>query len=363
MEINDYYSKVNSLRDVYGNPISLDRWDKDHPNSRSKEPIIELIKQVNNTKTVSKKKEVFVSIMPTWHCTNNCYYCKFGDLRKYKAIAKLEDLHKRLDEIKGSYSIDKIVLTGGEISTLDQQYLIDLINLCKQYTQQVECETSLADLKLYAICQVNNIPLWISLNKERPNNYLIEQFVAHIGQCNVQMVLLPSLIDYFEYSLFEYLIDLNVKTVRFLQYSPSVENSCHQLLTNTMYQKQMCTIINYWLDYKYDSINIANITDPIDFAKHDDLYIDPWARLCTIDYERGLEYFKLHKSLDDYKHWVTQLNDKYVTCKQCQHYKKECSGTLRPQWTYNEDTCNGLPELIKCIQHARQVISEEANND
>lgn len=54
MEINDYYSKVNSLRDVYGNPITFDRWAKDHPNSHSQESVIELIKQANDTANKQK---------------------------------------------------------------------------------------------------------------------------------------------------------------------------------------------------------------------------------------------------------------------------------------------------------------------
>ena len=151
MEINDYYSKVNSLRDVYGNPITLNQWDKDHPNSHSQESIIELLKQINNINIKSKQKELFVSIMPTWHCTNNCYYCYLGKLRDSKKVATLKQIEKRLEElVKANYSISEISLYGGEISTLDKQYLIDLISLCKQYAP-VNCQTNLQDFKLFLL--------------------------------------------------------------------------------------------------------------------------------------------------------------------------------------------------------------------
>lgn len=361
MEINDYYSKVNSLRDVYGNPITFDRWDKDHPSNHSQESAIELIKQVNNPKTISKKKEVFVSIMPTWHCTNNCYYCYLGKLRDSKKVATLKQIEQRLKELtKAEYAISQISLYGGEISTLDKQYLIDLITLCKQYAP-VSCQTNLQDFKLFSICQTFDIPISVSINKERPNNYLIEQFVKHIGNCDVNVVVLPSVLELFENQVCDWLDELRVKSVHFYQYSPSYENACHFKLTNKMYEDFMCNVIRYWADNRrFYSFDIANVHDQLDFTLDNKLFIDPWARFCSIDYIRGREQFKVHKSLKDYEEFITKEHVDYQMCLDCKLYKTDCQAKrIRPHFNYDEDVCSGLPHLIECIKEVREELTKD----
>lgn len=359
MEINDYYSKVNSLRDVYGNPITLDRWDKDHPNSHSQESIIELIKQVNNPNTVSK--EVFVSIMPTWHCTNNCYYCYLGKLRDSKKVAALNQIEQRLKELTNAeYAISQISLYGGEISTLDKQYLIDLIRLCQQYAP-VSCQTSLQDFKLFSICQTFDIPISISINKERPNNHLIEQFVKHIGNCDISIVVLPSILELYEDQVCDWLDELRVKSVRFYQYMPSYENACHFKLTNKMYEDFMCNVIRYWADHKQSySFDIANVHDQLDFTLSNRLFIDPWARFCSIDYIRGRECFKVHTLLKDYEDFINKDRIDYQMCLDCKRYKTDCQAKhVRPRSNYDEDVCSGLPMLIECIKEVREVLAKD----
>ena len=367
MEINDYYSKVNSLRDNYGNLIELNQWDKDHlSNSQSRfDQFHQLCKKIQDesqiVKSDSSKKKIFVSIMPTWYCTNNCYYCYLGSLRNFKQVAKLNQIEKRLNQlVEEGCEISQISLYGGEISTLDKQYLIDLISLCKKYAP-VNCQTNLQDLKLFSICQVFDIPISISINKERPNNYLIEKFVKHIGNCDVSVVVLPSVLELFEYQVCEWLEELRVKSVRFYQYSPSFENSCHFKLTNKVYEDFLCSIIRYWADNRrFLSFDIANIHDQLDSTADSNIFIDPWARFCSIDYDRGREYFKVHKTLKDYEAFCNKEHVEYQMCLECKHYKTDCQAKhIRPSWHHDEDICSGLPGLIDCIKEVREELAED----
>lgn len=312
---------------------------------------------------------MIVTVMPTWQCTHSCGYCYLGSLRNKTQVASISSIKACLSELANSkHVIDKIVLTGGELSSLSHEYLTQLLDTCQQFGH-VECETNLVNPSLFLLCNKKDIPVWISLNDERPKNYETKKLVEYFGNCNVQIVMLPSMLDQPSWAILDDLEELRVDKVRFIQYSESAYNDIRFMLTNSLYEDAMCDILKSYENkidangsVPYDIVNFT--TDSVDFTSDDRLCIDPWGRFCVTIHSNGNKLsFKTFNSLQEYESWRDRDRITWYMCEKCNLYKKECSaenlsGTASR--LFKETSCSGFPKLTKQILEFRKnYIIEE----
>lgn len=70
-----------------------------------------------------------LSITPLHFCNLNCEFCYLGRLRYAKDILDLQHIEKILNE----YDVRILDIYGGEITLLDDQYVIQLVEMLKKY--------------------------------------------------------------------------------------------------------------------------------------------------------------------------------------------------------------------------------------
>lgn len=143
-------------------------------------------------------KKISLSIIPTYWCKTNCKYCYLGDLRKDQTTLDLQCLDNKLHQlVENDYVIDSISVYGGEISLLDEQYLIQIVKIIRSHvSNQVTIGfcTSGYNRSIFELAEYLKVRVTIPLNQERPdykkNLQLIKQH-----NCSLGVVVLPSIIN------------------------------------------------------------------------------------------------------------------------------------------------------------------------
>lgn len=171
-------------------------------------------------------KKISLSIIPTYWCKTNCKYCYLGDLRKDQTTLDLQCLDNKLHQlVENDYVIDSISVYGGEISLLDEQYLIQIVKIIRSHvSNQVTIGfcTSGYNRSIFELAEYLKVRVTIPLNQERPdykkNLQLIKQH-----NCSLGVVVLPSIINTPVDQLVEFYDSLG-RDVFFYQFYPSSIN-------------------------------------------------------------------------------------------------------------------------------------------
>ena len=81
-----------------------------------------------------------VSINPWYFCNLNCDFCYLSkEQLQNKSLLRIEDIKKHLEEIEEIKTID---IYGGEVSLIEDNYMIELIEVCKDYTSDISIVTN-----------------------------------------------------------------------------------------------------------------------------------------------------------------------------------------------------------------------------
>ena len=69
------------------------------------------------------KRDLIVSVCPTFQCNNRCDFCYLGAKRECQCLLPIDGLNSLLDNLCQGFNITGINVFGGEISNLGLEYL------------------------------------------------------------------------------------------------------------------------------------------------------------------------------------------------------------------------------------------------
>lgn len=304
------------------------------------------------------KKNITVSIIPSYKCHYKCPFCFLGKLREDFTLLKLEKLEENLKTISEEYIIDQIDLFGGELGEINENYLRHLLNLCLEYNpNRITITTNfLNNICLDLVKEYENkanVTLAISLNKERSrNNYIEWKLETAIKEKSLPKstelvyVVLPSLLNYNKIELLEKLQRFNLPVI-FLRYNPSNLNHIYNIST-LEYSKFLRDLIASYRENSYtfplgnlDLLNMDN--DP---TIESNVFINPYGQYGWIEFKQDKEVYKYSDKYLDWKSAIFKdisLYEKH--CASCKYYYGKCQAE-HLNFLDNEIECCGLKGLL-----------------
>lgn len=109
--------------------------------------------------------DIIVSVCPTLRCANSCDFCYLGSRRSCTEELDLDRLRIVLSSLGGKFNITSINVFGGEISTMDINYLMKLKEIVYGFSKNCSFTSNLTNMKIYNV--FNRIST--SLNYSRPD--------------------------------------------------------------------------------------------------------------------------------------------------------------------------------------------------
>lgn len=294
-------------------------------------------------------KKISLSIIPTYWCKTNCKYCYLGDLRKDQTTLDLQCLDNKLHQlVENDYVIDSISVYGGEISLLDEQYLIQIVKIIRSHvSNQVTIGfcTSGYNRSIFELAEYLKVRVTIPLNQERPdykkNLQLIKQH-----NCSLGVVVLPSIINTPVDQLVEFYDSLG-RDVFFYQFYPSSINRSPYSFDIKQYTDFVISFINEYKK-KPRSFGLINLSEWMDKCYNPEasgfIYISPNGKWMTTVYSDCLESFVEFDTLDQWKQYCKKERlQRLIKCNACPYYDKCKAEHLV---VMGEEYCSGMRKLI-----------------
>lgn len=294
-------------------------------------------------------KKISLSIIPTYWCKTNCKYCYLGDLRKDQTTLDLQCLDNKLHQlVENDYVIDSISVYGGEISLLDEQYLIQIVKIIRSHvSNQVTIGfcTSGYNRSIFELAEDLKVRVTIPLNQERPdykkNLQLIKQH-----NCSLGVVVLPSIINTPVDQLVEFYDSLG-RDVFFYQFYPSSINRSPYSFDIKQYTDFVISFINEYKK-KPRSFGLINLSEWMDKCYNPEasgfIYISPNGKWMTTGYSDCLESFVEFDTLDQWKQYCKKERlQRLIKCNACPYYDKCKAEHLV---VMGEEYCSGMRKLI-----------------
>lgn len=294
-------------------------------------------------------KKISLSIISTYWCKTNCKYCYLGDLRKDQTTLDLQCLDNKLHQlVENDYVIDSISVYGGEISLLDEQYLIQIVKIIRSHvSNQVTIGfcTSGYNRSIFELAEYLKVRVTIPLNQERPdykkNLQLIKQH-----NCSLGVVVLPSIINTPVDQLVEFYDSLG-RDVFFYQFYPSSINRSPYSFDIKQYTDFVISFINEYKK-KPRSFGLINLSEWMDKCYNPEasgfIYISPNGKWMTTGYSDCLESFVEFDTLDQWKQYCKKERlQRLIKCNACPYYDKCKAEHLV---VMGEEYCSGMRKLI-----------------
>lgn len=291
------------------------------------------------------KKKIEVNVMPNYFCNFSCEYCYLGDLRKDSKIIDTELLIKNLEDIASKYDIDRIGIYGGEITLLPEEVLKKLVTVCKDFSDNIVLISNLSNS-----LDVEGVRFATSLNYERTDYEKTKLRLLFTDKENlsINIVITPSILKREIKDLMKEL-DLYGANIELVRYSPSKSNSFRYNISDEEFENYLKVFISeyYNRDSKFTLSNISMLEDCLDkkYSPCMDsvIFINPYNKLCFIDFDEDREFFHEVDSIDDY---ISSVETEY------RKYAEKCSGCEYFGHCYAEhlnlnEKCCGMKSLLK----------------
>ena len=294
-------------------------------------------------------KKISLSIIPTYWCKTNCKYCYLGDLRKDQTTLDLQCLDNKLHQlVENDYVIDSISVYGGEISLLDEQYLIQIVKIIRSHvSNQVTIGfcTSGYNRSIFELAEYLKVRVTIPLNQERPD-YKKNLQLAKLHNCSLGVVVLPSIINTPVDQLVEFYDSLG-RDVFFYQFYPSSINRSPYSFDIKQYTDFVISFINEYKK-KPRSFGLINLSEWMDKCYNPEasgfIYISPNGKWMTTGYSDCLESFVEFDTLDQWKQYCKKERlQRLIKCNACPYYDKCKAEHLV---VMGEEYCSGMRKLI-----------------
>lgn len=310
------------------------------------------------------KKDITVSIMPTYMCNNNCYYCYLERSVRETRQAPLNrlTLKRRLEEIQRNYNISTVEVYGGDLSLLPPSYLSELINTYSKYIEDKDCaHFTMSDVGLALALGIKERNVNVSINPERLDFIVALNTIKkypRVGAISVVTSrLLECPIDY----VFKWFTNFRgeLTLMPYNNYSPG---AIVDYVSNYEYCSFVINFMQYYLNNrdkaKFKLTNITMLQDCIrgiyNPSMRNNIFITPSGDFACVDFDdRGYEYFHTFNTLDKWASRCSQEDiDRASRCGICEnfhccmaeHFKRD--DQIRNWEKFHGDICNGYKSLI-----------------
>lgn len=283
-----------------------------------------------------------VSINPLYKCNFECDFCYLSiEERKTKHVNPITNIVEHLDEISNTTSISHIDLYGGEISLLNDEYMIELIETSLRYTGSVSVVTNLYIVKDWMMD--DRIQLSVSFDgsaREKHEQVFNNMFTLERDYNVIGLVSERFNIDEF-ISLTNILGD-NCLSVELKPYSNSRFNSNVKLFDK--FDKSVMRLIEESNKEVVNETRLKMSLSGLYSAFSDNhVYITPNNKVATLQFIDGVEYFQDYLSIYSVKKDYSEIITK--ECKACEYHGK-CI-TEHYTDTDKPTSCSGHYNLMK----------------
>lgn len=317
------------------------------------------------------KKNITVSIMPTYKCKNGCNYCYLTEIDKESGEPCwnfLNKLYKKLNEVVKKYKITTIELYGGDLSLVQFSMLKEIVSICRCYCKNIH--VTWGDIEKAHELGFSDEQINISINPER------RDFLDNV--CKIKKnpnlgaitVVTPTVLNFFEENILNWYNEFN-GNITFMPFNNKSITPV-SYVTNYSYSHFMIRILSYYFEHRSQyNFNITNIIMLRDCLKglyspamRNNIFITPSGNFACVDFDDiGVEYFYAFPSLDLWEQRCsTEEIDRVQYCGTCENYLNCMAEHFKTPSQISKyglelgDTCNGYPLLVQwCKEHPEWI--------
>jgi len=298
------------------------------------------------------KKKIKVFVTTNYFCNFDCGYCYLGLLKNDHKIIDADKLNENLKEISLYYQIEEVTICGGEITLLDINTMVKIIETIKLYTQNIILITNFSDPGIIKSLKKHKINFSVSLNEERDRyqETVLNLLMNEDKDISLIQVVTPSLIKKAPQIILNELQRYGL-SVGFIQYSRSLLAKVNYDISNKEYSDFIKKIIIEYLNggYNFELSNIIELDSCIkenyDPCMENIIYIDPYNKYNSIVFFKDQEHFK---PFDSVKEWQQEcLKEKILyqkKCERCRFYGHCYAEHVK--FKDKDDECFGMKSLL-----------------
>lgn len=309
---------------------------------------------------------MFISVNPTYFCNFRCSFCYLTkeQLSDAKTIDPLQ-LAQLMDEIQSSKPSEKFIidLYGGEITSLDDDYVLDILRLLYHYTSEpIRITTNLSRIPDYLFLDWIDIAVSYDYNTRQDHEIVFKnmQFLGSLRDFDILMLASKNLIKTRPIEIITKLDKL--PGLRALEIKPYSTNQANQhVVPFTEFENFVQGIATVMIMDEHERSYILNNLELLNSVicrernafSDDHIYITPNAKFAVLEFDKDdNEFFQELHSFKDYIDW-THIEKSRVTansyCMSCEYYGNCLSEHLR-EVTDISQSCNGFKGLIDWYQ-------------
>jgi sulfatase maturation enzyme AslB (radical SAM superfamily) len=303
---------------------------------------------------MADKPLINISINPTYYCNLSCSFCYLTkEQLKNRKLASIDDLEKRVIELKSHYSIGHVDVYGGEVFLLPEEYLYGLKNmLLRQGVDDIVFVTNLTTVP--DIVHSPDITISVSYDfGARKKHDLVEQ----------NMFLLSQRFTILSLASREFLDTVTVdEYVRFMNEIPHLK-ACEIKPYSTNQSNVQDVLFSEFEEFVWGVINhperefyFENKTLLVEAASgrrnafsDDHIYITPDCRFAVLEFDlNDNEYFLNVDGVSGYIQWCKGEKERVrenKVCSKCPYFGSCLSEHLRDVID-TDNSCNGFKGLI-----------------
>ena len=303
---------------------------------------------------------MFISINPTYLCNFRCSFCYLTEEQLAdKKKASLDDISDRIVEVMShGYSDIIFDLYGGEITSLPDDYVEDLLGLLRMYSSNpIRITTNLSKLPKYLF--YDGIEVAVSYDGEaRERSRKVYENMLTLNDrkpFDVLTLVSPEVLDMNSAEFLLRFVPLNnMRSLEFKPYSPNQANE--HPISNNDYELFLSTAIENYLTmdcFNYSLANVNLLNSVLRYERSafsdDHVYITPNGKFAVLEFDRkDNEFFLELDSFEEFIKW-TELEKVRVSlnmfCSSCDYYGRCLSEHLRNVEDL-QDSCSGFKHLI-----------------
>ncbi len=310
------------------------------------------------------KESINISLNPSYFCNLRCSFCYLSDNQlgdKLKLAPEI--LYSRLEEISLHRKIEHIDLYGGEIATLESNYLDSLLDTIRAfYRDKINIISNLTLVKPFLLREDVELSVsWDYFAREK-----FEQTYGNMlslpKKFHVLILASDKLINMTDHEFEDF--------IRLLSALPNIQTVEIKPFSSNQHHPQKVSFrafevwVQRWLERKdqfpFEFINEKKIISSLDGEysswSDDHIYITPGGKFAVLEFDSlNREFFLEISSFDKYLKWIEDEKIKIQSntfCRDCKYLGRCLSEHLQPVFEMSA-SCNGFYNLLNWWESER----------
>ena len=310
-----------------------------------------------------------VIIQPTYICVNprsekddhmlTNELNQINDPIKYDL--NLKRLNDKLNTILSYTDISEIVISGNEISTLDENYISELLSLCNIYCENVTIHTNMYNMNVFELYDRYVTTYIIPYNYDRKDFRTVKMKLSRLhikykSKVTLQTVLTRDIIDTPTEQLLEDYNIYGIRDVSIIKHRPTAKNFYNEI-SDTECSNKLKDIINVWKSrhYKFKLVNYEELSNCLKYKNN------PFMENSVIIGAKGLYGYITCNPYLTYN-WVRRFSDYLKQCElEKNEYNRKCHmckyyGRCYTHHLNLSKPCSGNKDLLEFLEEAEKIV-------